>query len=1096
MRFSFTDHRIQRGIIGTWGLLLLVACMSQKKHQKLSSKTITERPNLPMFELQKGFKNPPDSIQTSVYWYWISDNISKEGVIKDLQSMKRVGINRAFIGNIGLNETPYGKVKIFSGEWWDIIHAALKTATELNIEIGIFNSPGWSQSGGPWIKADQSMRYLASSEITVKGPQKLHTRLEETAADFQDVRVIAFPAPKDYHKTIAYLKPKVTVHPAVKNINNIVDNDSFTETKISATTTIDFETEKSFTVRSVTFYPADKKMTASGEIQAKENGKYETVKSFIIDRSNDALNVGFKPYAPVVVSIPSVKSNAFRLIFKNTSKEFTLKEIEISPSPKVESYAEKTLAKMYPTPLPYWKEYQWPMQPVVQEDNLLIKPSEVIDISEHMTPSGDLDWNIPPGEWVIMRAGMVPTEVTNSPASPEGTGLEVDKMNKEHVEHHFNSFLGEIIRRIPSEDRKTWKVTVQDSYETGGQNWTDDLIKKFKEYYGYDPLPYLPVMNGRVVGSPEMSDRFLWDLRRFIADKVAYEYVGGLREISHKYGLRTWLENYGHWGFPGEFLQYGGQSDEIGGEFWSEGELGDIENKAASSAAHIYGKTKVSAESFTAGGKAYARYPALMKQRGDRFFTEGINNTLLHVFISQPDDSKMPGINTWFGNEFNRLNTWFYDMDLFINYLKRCNYMLQQGNYVADVAYFIGEDAPKMTGVRDPEIPKGYSYDYINAEVIEKRAAVKDGRLVLPDGMSYRILVLPKLETMRPALLRKIKALITQGAVVLGPRPARSPSLQNYPKADEEIKGLASELWGNIDGNTVRINHFGKGMVIEGMDMQEALGYLKIAPDCKTAVSDPLLFIHRSMKEGDIYFISNQAEHTITVTPEFRVTGKTPELWDAITGSVRDLPAYTQKGGSISVPLKLEPLQSMFIVFRNTTGNSLPSETIANFPDPEEISPVTGSWVVSFDPKMRGPEKPIIFDSLVEWTRSTDESIKYYSGTAVYHNTLRTVKIRDKSRLYLDLGNLTAIAKVKINGMPAGGVWTAPYQVDITDYVKPGNNKIEISVTNNWINRLIGDLNLPEKQRKTWLSINPYAKDSTLQPSGLFGPVVLKRVKY
>jgi hypothetical protein len=340
---------------------------------------------------------------------------------------------------------------------------------------------------------------------------------------------------------------------------------------------------------------------------------------------------------------------------------------------------------------------------------------------------------------MILRTGMAPTRVTNGPASPEGTGLEVDKMSKTHVAEHFEAFLGQIIKKIPPGDRKTWKVTVEDSYETGGQNWTDGMMDKFKAVFGYDPLPFFPVLQGFVVGSEDMSDRFLWDMRRFIADRVAYDYVGGLREISHKYGLHTWLENYGHWGFPGEFLQYGGQSDEVAGEFWSEGELGNIENRAASSSAHIYGKNKVSAESFTAGGKAFARYPALMKQRGDRFFTEGINNTLLHVYIQQPYKNKVPGVNAPFGNEFNRLNTWFGDLDLFTDYLKRCNLLLQQGKYVADVAYFIGEDAPKMTGICDPALPRGYAYDYINAEVLLTRVKVKNGRLVLPDGMSYGI---------------------------------------------------------------------------------------------------------------------------------------------------------------------------------------------------------------------------------------------------------------------------------------------------------------------------------------------------------------------
>ena len=1074
-------------------MLLFISCTSSKKNISSSSSEI-----IPLSQIESGFKVSPDSVQTSIYWYWLSDNISKEGVIKDLHAMKKVGINRAFIGNIALSETPYGKVKIFSEEWWDIIHAALKTATELNIEIGIFNSPGWSQSGGPWIKGNQAMRFLTSSKIEVTGPQKLNIELKKSAADFQDVRVIAFRKPKDFEKTIAEVNPQISAYPAIDNIRNLMDGDTSTEIQIppAKNFTLDFETQQPFTARSVLFYPSHRKMKLEGDIQVKENNKYRTVKTFVIDRSNVALNVGFDPYATAAISIPTTSSRYFRFVFTNVSSKSGLKEIKISSSPRVEDYAEKTLSKMFPTPHPYWKEYQWPKQPETRDEELLIKPSEVIDISKNMNPDGRLNWNVPEGDWIIMRAGMAPTGVTNGPASPEATGLEVDKMNKEHVAEHFSAFLGEILRRIPAEDRKTWRVTVQDSYETGGQNWTDSLIEKFKAQFGYSPLPYIPVMKGLVVGSEDMSDRFLWDLRRFVADKVAYEYVAGLREVSHKHGLHTWLENYGHWGFPAEFLQYGGQSDEVGGEFWSEGELGNIENRAASSCAHIYGKTKVSAESFTAGGKAFARYPALLKQRGDRFFTEGINNTLLHVYIEQPYEDKMPGVNAGFGTEFNRFNTWFLDMDLFTKYLKRCNFMLQQGKYVADVAYFIGEDAPKMTGVRDPELPKGYSFDYINAEVIENRLAVKNGKLVLPDGMSYRILVLPKLETMRPELLRKIKDLVSQGAVILGPKPNRSPGLQNYPQADKEIKRTASELWGNIDGKNVKFNKFGKGMVIDGMDMQEALNLIRVIPDYQAAVNDSSLFIHRTLPGGEVYFISNQTERTISINPQFRVTGKSPELWDAINGSVRDLSAYNVNEKGTSVPIKLEPFQSAFIVFRKPTQKSGLNSITANFPDPTRTYEITGPWKVAFDAKMRGPEKPVIFQKLTDWSKNQENSIKYYSGTATYSKTFNSFKAQNGERVFLDLGKVIAMAKVKVNGVEMGGVWTPPYQVDITDAIKAGENKVEITVVNNWMNRLIGDLRLPAEQRKTWVSLNPYNANSTLQPSGLMGPVILKYIRY
>ena len=703
--------------------------------------------------LESGFMNPAEKVQTSVYWYWISGNISEEGVKKDLYSMKEAGINRAFIGNIGLEgiHTPYKTVPFYSEEWWKILHAALKTATELGIEIGIFNSPGWSQSGGPWVKPEQAMRYLASVKAEVSGGKQVEVVLAKPDKDFQDVKVIAFPSVGKKAARLSVANAKVTSAMPLQNLNSLIDGDKetavlFTE-KSEKPVAIDFRADVPFTLRSLQIFPARQPIQANARLWVKENGAYRMLSEFKLDRFNANLNVGFDPYAPVVVSVPATTASEFRLELANVGPGMGLSEVEFSSLPAVERYPEKTLAKMFQTPLPYWHEYQWPVQPETDDPSLVIDPGKVLDISAFL--QGDrLVWKAPAGEWTILRTGMLPTGVTNSPADPEATGLEIDKMSRKHVKAHFEAFMGEIYRRIPAEDRACWKVVVQDSYETGGQNFTDDFLSEFQARYGYDPLPFLPVYEGYVVKSEDQSDRFLWDLRRLVADKIAYDYVGGLRDVCHKYGLTTWLENYGHWGFPGEFLQYGGQSDEIGGEFWSFGDLGNIENRAASSCGHIYGKQKISAESFTSGGTPFSCYPAMMKQRGDRFFTEGINNTLLHVYISQPSEEREPGMNAWFSSEFNRLNTWYPQMDLFTSYLKRVNYMLQQGLNIADVAYFIGEDAPKMTGIVDPELPKGYQFDYINAEVIERDLFVKDGLLTLPHGTQYRILVLPKLETM------------------------------------------------------------------------------------------------------------------------------------------------------------------------------------------------------------------------------------------------------------------------------------------------------------------------------------------------------------
>jgi len=1060
-------------------------------------------------QIESGFNTIPDSIQTSVYWYWISNNISEEGVIKDLYAMKKAGINRAFIGNIGLDEVPYGKVKMLSEEWWKILHATLKTATKLNIEIGIFNSPGWSQSGGPWVKAENAMRYLTSSELIVKGPLKLSRKLEKPIELFQDVKVIAYPAPKDDQLVLNDKNAVISSSPKVEGLSTLFDGNKSTGVAMAEgdVLTIDFQAKESFTARSLIIQTLEVPIVANATLQVKKaNGEYTTVKDFDIIRSNPALNVGFTPYAPIVVSFSATTSTNFRLIIKNIKptdwwvapkKSLSgLAEVMLSASPRVEKYAEKTLAKMCPSPFPNFSVYLWAKQAEVDDNSTVIDGSKVIDISNKMTADGTLNWDVPAGDWIILRTGMTPTGTKNGPASPEATGYEVDKMSKADIELHFYGHMGEILKRIPEADRKCFKVVVADSYEQGGENITDGFLEEFKQKYGYDATPYLPVYQGMVVNSQESSDRFLWDLRRMVADKVAYDYVGGLRDISHKYGLTNWLECYGHWGFPGEFLMYGGQSDEIAGEFWSEGDLGNIECRAATSCGHIYGKNKISCESNTCGGGAFSRGPANLKQRCDRFFAEGVNNTLLHVYISQPYEDKNPGINAPFGNEFNRKNTWFSQIDVYTQYLKRTNYMLRQGLNVADAAYFIGEDTPKMTGITDPALPVGYQFDYMNAEVIEKFMTVKDGLITLPHGTQYRILVLPKLETMRPELLTKIKQLVTEGAVVLGPAPMRSPSLQNQPMADQQVQAMAKELWGNVDGVNVTSRKVGKGMILNGLDMKQAFALINCVPDCKLPDDNTIHYGHRSTKDGEIYFVSNQTTETKVITPEFRVKGLQPELWEATTGSIRTLPAYTQTGNSTAVPLKLAPNESVFIVFKNASEKSAGNTLEGNYPVPVLLSDLPSPWTVQFDANNRGPLKPVIFKNLMDWTTSTNDSIKYFSGTAIYSHQFKMKQVSNGQKVIISLGAVTAMAKITINGVYAGGLWTAPYELDITAFVKKGNNELKIEVVNNWMNRLIGDAKLPVEQRKTWCPVNPYTAKSPLQKSGLIGPVNIFSLKY
>ena len=426
--------------------------------------------NEPGKQLQTGFIVPPDTIHTSVYWYWISGNISKEGVVKDLQSMKKAGINRAFIGNIGLTpqETPTGPVRLFTDEWYDIVHTALKTATELGIDIGMFNCPGWSQAGGPWVKPEQAMRYLATTRTEIKGGQKVSVTLPKPEGAYQDVKVLAYPAPMIENPVLNVQNARI-IAPAVPNARNMIDenNETFVQFSNQGEATIDIVPNKPFTLRSVRVRPTEHWMNNSVDIQVEENGTYRDIKSFIINRTNAGKEVGFDPYAPITITVPPTEGKSFRFVFKSITPGSGIRELELSAVPLVERYSEKSLAKMHQTPLPYWHDYMWAVQDEPGDESLVVRADKVLDISDKL--NGDvLTWDVPEGNWIVLRTGMLPTGVENGPAIEDGIGLEVDKWSQEHLATHYDAFVGELCRRIPAEDRKAWKVIVADSYEKGG----------------------------------------------------------------------------------------------------------------------------------------------------------------------------------------------------------------------------------------------------------------------------------------------------------------------------------------------------------------------------------------------------------------------------------------------------------------------------------------------------------------------------------------------------------------------------------------------------------------------------------------------------
>ncbi len=1075
-------------------------------------------------DLAKRFVAPPEETRPRCYWYWMDGNISREGITRDLEAMKRVGIGEAYIGVIHGQSggAPKAGLKALSDPWWGLIEHAVREGGRLGVDIGFFNSPGWSQSGGPWIKPGQAMRYIAFSETRLHGPQRFEGKLATPGGDFQDVAVLAFPVPagEDVVAPVASRSPK----------------------------SIDFKMDEPFTARSLLVQPL-KAVNVQAELQASDDGKtYWTIRRFGIDRHNLQVNVGPVPLAPVGVSFPATTARFFRLNFSGACE---LGDIRLSSAARLERFMEKQLVKMFQNPLPPFDYYTWPRQAEPESKDLAISPGTVLNLSKQLGADGTLRWDVPEGDWIVVRAGMLPTGTENSPAPPEATGLEVDKMDRAALAAHFDAYVGKLLARIPAADRKALKHIVADSYEMGPENWTDGFAQDFQKRYGYDPLPFLPAMSGRIVGSAGQSDRFLWDLRRFVADRIARDYVGGLRDLCHKHGLKMWLENYGHWGFPAEFLQYGGACDEVSGEFWVSSDLGGVELRDAASAAHIYGKTQVWAEAFT-GGPSFTNTPRELKARGDWALCEGVNQFVLHVYIHQPDDKK-PGINAWFGTEFNRNNTWFEQSKPWIDYLRRCSVMLQAGKHVADVAYFIGEDTPKMAGSVKPQLPPGYDYDFINAEVIEKSLTVKNGRFVLPDGMSYKLLVLPESATMRPEVLKKIGQLAADGGAVLGSPPERSPSLENFPACDREVKASADALWG-------------KGLVLTGKDLAPVLQKLNVQPDIVCPKN--ILWKHRQDGERDIYFLSNQKAESRTETVSFRVNDRAPALWWPDSGKIEPVP-YTVADGRTTLTLPFDPAGSVFVVFggnpavAGNAGAPLPDEPskakiviqkaiygVLN--DPQRVrdvtekvrvladtgttsfsvgdlatgddpaygvvktlkvdytadgkpltatgqdtdtmalnsaaapgTEITGPWTVEF------PAQKTTFEKLISWTDHADPAIKYYSGAATYNSTFQIPAPGTKDATFLDLGRVEALATVTLNGHTFPTLWKYPYRLDISSAIKRGENNLSVTVVNTWNNRLVGDAAQPPEKRGTFVSKSTKKPDSPLQPSGLIGPVRL-----
>jgi hypothetical protein len=576
---------------------------------------------------------------------------------------------------------------------------------------------------------------------------------------------------------------------------------------------------------------------------------------------------------------------------------------------------------------------------VVRADNLdpdlagldpnSVPSDKLVLLTSNLMADGTLRWNVPAGNWTILRMGHVPTGKDNHPAPPEGDGLEVDKLSRAAMDTHWAGIMAKVLKDAGPLAGKSLNNALIDSYEVGSQNWTPLFREEFRKRRGYDILPYLPVLAGVTVDSKETSERFLWDMRRTIADLYADNYYGYFGELCHKNGLLFSTEPYGNGGFDN--IQAGGLADIPMGEFWVGGYDTLQSTKLASSVGHVYDHQVIGAESFTADDRSgrWIEEPYAAKALGDFVFTKGVNRYIFHRYAQQPWMNLKPGMTMgpW-GTHLERTQTWWTEAGEWMKYVARCQYLLQKGTFVADALYFYGEGAPADmaygAGLK-PAMPKGYDYDFCDTTVVMKRITVKDGKLVLPDGMTYRVLVLPDSKFMTPAMAERISELVRAGATVVGPRPEQTPSLSNFNFNQGELQRIAANVWGNVDGRTVKEKTYGQGRVIWGMPLQDVFNSLRAKPDFEyrsVTGGSKLVYIHRQIDGAEVYFVSNQQYQPTEAEVTFRVDGRTPELWHGDSGRMEVAPVFRRDGNRMVVPLRLGPAESVFVVFRRPVSGS------------------------------------------------------------------------------------------------------------------------------------------------------------------------------
>ena len=1077
--------------------------------------------------LEAGFENPPQSARPRVWWHWMNGNVTIDGIDKDLAWMERIGIGgvQNFDANLATPQIVEKRLVYMDDGWKAAFKHAVQTADKKGLEFAIAASPGWSETGGPWVEPADGMKKLVWSETVIVGGKRFNAKIAPTpnvtgpwqTAKFFDP-IAGFGASKPVEPPRAggdiavFAVPTRSLFPVPQiaeiggaPINSGLLSDADVETTVDVPTGSDAQPgglvlsyAVPVTARSLRFYIPHSKPPFGSPIfkpviEAEVVGAWQKLGELALGEASTTIRfpaTTAKRFRIMLARNDAPKSaglgggapgaETFDIFARPLPKTIKVGDLHLSGDARVTGAEAKAGFDIV-------NDYAAIADSSAEAG---IGAANIIDLTGRLKPDGTLDWTAPKGnDWRIYRFGWSLTGKTNHPAPPEATGLEVDKYDAAAVRRYIETYFGMYRDAVGANmmGKNGIQALLTDSIEVGPSNWTPRMAAEFKARRGYDLMPWLPALAGEVIGSPAQTEKFLYDYRTTLADLLADAHYGTIAKVAHEHGLKVYGEGLEN-GRPvlGDDLEMRRHADVPMAALWTWGEgdkprstlVGDM--RGAASVAHVYGQNIVAAESMTAANSPWAFAPADLKRVIDLEFASGVNRPVIHTSVHQPVDDKMPGLSLMiFGQYFNRHESWAEMAKPWIDYISRSSFMLQQGRNQADIAYFYGEESP-VTGLYEFDVPGGmptrYAYDFVNSNMLRDALSVDGSEIVAKGGARYKALYLGgRSQQMTLSTLKRIAEMVDGGAALIGEKPKASPSLVDQAS---EFASVADKLWANP-------------RVIATSNVEAGMATLGVAPDFNYTGAAPdadLLFLHRKLADSDIYFLNNRKNRSEALRPTFRVTGKVPEMWNAVTGKVTPL-TWRVENGLTRVDLSLAPEDAVFVMFRKATDATSGAGNTGRVESKSQR--LDAAWNVAFQPG-RGAPVSIEMPTLTALEKHDDKGVKYFSGIATYTSSFKLPKgAKPGAPISLDLGKICDVAEVRVNGKLAGTVWLAPNRLDIGAFVKKGSNTLEIRVANLWVNRLIGDKQ-PGAEKIGFVAAPTYNADAPLRPSGLIGPVKLE----